>query len=138
MRTLKDDSTVLKVIQKLLINSVGERDFSAQETCHLLLQLPLIKSTRDYIILSLDGSCQVQERPEEGETSRATAPSTLDHYTRRPSNYTFEFMTLLHVSQHYTMPKELGSTPKHHKMKIVSVRPYCQIVLNTNSTVARS
>ena len=23
------------------------------------------------------------------------------------------------------MPKELGSSPKHHKMKIVSVRPYC-------------
>ena len=61
VRNLKDNGSALKVVQKLLINSVGERDFSAQETCHLLLQLPLIKSTRDFIILSLDGSRQVQE-----------------------------------------------------------------------------
>ena len=53
---LQDDSSALKLIQKLLVNSVGERDFSAQETCHLLLQLPLVRSTRDYTILSLDGS----------------------------------------------------------------------------------
>ena len=123
VRNLKDNGSALKVVQKLLINSVGERDFSAQETCHLLLQLPLIKSTRDFIILSLDGSRQVQERPDDGET--ATASSVLDHYIHRPQNSTFEFMTLLHFSQHYSMPKELGTTPKHHKMKIVSVRPYC-------------
>jgi hypothetical protein len=35
--SLKDGNTSLKTVQKLLINSVGERDFSAQETCHLLL-----------------------------------------------------------------------------------------------------
>ena len=61
---VRDLSTSLKVVQKLLINSVGERDFSAQ---HLLLQLPLVKSTRDYIILSLDGSRLVEERPEDGD-----------------------------------------------------------------------
>ena len=44
-------------------------------------------------------------------------PSVLDHYTHRSSNSTFEFMTLLHFSQHYTMSKELGSASKHHKMK---------------------
>ena len=125
VRNLKDDSSALKVVQKLLINSVGERDFSAQETCHLLLQLPLVKSTRDYTILSLDGSRQVEERPEEDGTSQATTPSILDHYIHRSSNNTFEKMTLLHFSQNYSMPKQLGSTPKHQKMKIVSVRPYC-------------
>ena len=40
-RSLKDDNTSLKAVQNLLINSVGERDYSAQETCHLLLQLPM-------------------------------------------------------------------------------------------------
>ena len=30
MRSLKDDSTSLKAVQKLLINSIGERDYSAQ------------------------------------------------------------------------------------------------------------
>ena len=37
MKSIKDDGTSLQVVQKLLINSVAERDFSAQETCHLLL-----------------------------------------------------------------------------------------------------
>ena len=53
VRSLNDDSSALKLIQKLLINSVGERDFSAQETCYLLLQLPLIKSNRDHVILRI-------------------------------------------------------------------------------------
>ena len=114
VRNLKDDSTSLKVVQKILINSVGERDFSAQETCHLLLQLPLIKSTRDHVLLSLDGSRQVEEqRPEQDASSRATVSSILDHYIQRPANATFEGMTLLSFSQNYSMPKELGTAPKH-------------------------
>ncbi len=72
--------------------SVGDRDYSAQETCHLLLQLPLIKSTRDYTILSLDGSRQVVEHPEQGD--RATVPSYLDHYIHRPNSAVFQNMTL--------------------------------------------
>ena len=51
VRSLKDDNTLLKAVQKLLINSVGERDYSAQETCHLLLQLPMFRTSRDFIML---------------------------------------------------------------------------------------
>ena len=56
VRSLKEDNSLLKAVQKLLINSVGERDFSAQETCHLLLQLSLFKASRDFVVLNLDGS----------------------------------------------------------------------------------
>ena len=56
MKSLKDDDKSLKVVQKILINSVGERDYSAQETCHLFLQLPMHHASRDFVILSLDGS----------------------------------------------------------------------------------
>ena len=34
-------------------------------------------------------------------------------------------MTLLSFAQNYSMPKEVGTTPKYQKMKIVSVLPYC-------------
>ena len=44
MKSIKDDGTPLKVVQKLLTSTVGERDFSAQETCHLLLMLPMIRT----------------------------------------------------------------------------------------------
>ena len=39
--SLKEGINSLKAVQKLLINTVGERDYSAQETCHLLPQLPM-------------------------------------------------------------------------------------------------
>ena len=124
-RNLNDDSSALQVVQKLLTNSVGERDLSAQETCHLLLQLPLVKSTRDHTTLSLNGSRQVQEMQSNDSATPATVPSILDHYLQRPYNSTFEGMTLLHYAQNYSMPKELGTAPRKHKMKVVSVRPYC-------------
>lgn len=38
---LKDDDKSLKAVQKLLIAATAERDYSAQETCHLLLMLPM-------------------------------------------------------------------------------------------------
>ena len=123
VRSLKDNSTSLKAVQKLLINSVGERDYSAQETCHLLLQLPLIRSSRDVIILSLDGSRQVDD--QLGNNSRATVASILDNYIQRPNTPIFEEMKLLHFAQNYSMPKVINSEPKRHKMKVVIVRPYC-------------
>ena len=83
VRSLKDDNTSLKAVQKLLINSVGERDYSAQETCHLLLQLPMFRASRDFIMLSLDGSCAVEDRLDEDQP--ATALSALDHYIGRPT-----------------------------------------------------
>ena len=73
----------LKAVQKLLINSVGERDYSAQETCHLLLQLPMIDTSGTFVTLSLDGSRVVEDRLDEGQP--ATAASLLDHYIARPA-----------------------------------------------------
>ena len=55
VRGLTDDSISLKAVSKLLLSSIGERDFLHRK-CHLLLQLPLYKALRDFIVLSLDGS----------------------------------------------------------------------------------
>jgi len=41
----EDNDSSLSSIQKLLLTSVAERDISAQETCHLLLSLPLYHSS---------------------------------------------------------------------------------------------
>jgi len=95
-------------VQKLLISTTVERDYSAQETCHLLLMLPMYMASRDFVMLSLDGSRQVEERLEEGKP--ATALSALDHYTSRPATPQFEEMTL-HFMQHHSMPKTVGEEP---------------------------
>lgn len=124
VRSLKDGNTSLKAVQKLLISSVGETDYSAQETCHLLLQLPMFKASRDFIVLGLDGSRAVQDRLEEKQC--ATTPSIVDHYISRPTSAPFQNMTLLEFARQYTMPKRVGGQPSQRgKQVIVIVRPYC-------------
>ena len=113
MRTLKEDSSSLKAVQKLLINSVGERDFSAQETCHLLLQLPMFKASRDFVVLSLDGSRAVGEHLDEDQP--ATVLSALDHYVSRPTTAQFQSITLLNFVQQYTMPRESNTEPSKRR-----------------------
>ena len=66
--SLKEGNKSVKAVQKLLINSFGERDFSAQETCHLLLQLPMYKASRSFFTVSLDGSRGVDNTAQEGES----------------------------------------------------------------------
>ena len=76
MRGLNDDDRSLKALQnlqKLLIKSLSERDYSAQETCHLLLQLPMYMSTREFVILSLDGSRQLRDKLNDDNDA------TVDH-----------------------------------------------------------
>ena len=122
VNSLKDGNTSLTVVQRLLINSTGERDYSAQETCHLLLQLPMFKASRDFIILSLDGSRIVDF--QEGQ--QATLLSVLDHYIRRSSNPVFNDITLFTFASAYSMPKQPSAEPtRRRKEVIVIVRPYC-------------
>ena len=124
VHSLKDGNTSLKAVQKLLINTVGERDYSAQETCHLLLQLPMFKASREFVVLSLDGSRALENRLEEQQ--QATAPSTLDHYMHRPHSLQFNNMTLLEFARQYTMPKTVGSDPSRRSKAVVVIpRPYC-------------
>ena len=124
VQSLKEGNSSLKAVQKLLINSVGERNYSAQETCHLLLQLPMFKASRDFIVLSLDGSRVVQDELSEGR--HATAPSIVDHYCVRPSSPPFHSMTLLSFAEQYTMPKSLGAEPSRRRKRVVVIpRPYC-------------
>ena len=123
VRGLREGNTSLNAVQKLLINTVGERDYSAQETCHLLLQLPMFKASRDFIILSLDGSRAVEDHLEEGQC--ATALSIIDHYMERPDSPHFNCMTLLEFARQYSMPKTLGAEPTHRSRRIVVIpRPY--------------
>lgn len=124
IHSLKEGNASLKAVQKLLINSVGERDYSAQETCHLLLQLPMFKASRDFIVLSLDGSRAVQDHLND--EYHATVPSTLDHYCIRPMTSPFDMMTLLAFAQQYSMPKKLGAELSRRSKKVVVIpRPYC-------------
>ena len=60
MKSLKDDATPMKVVQKRLINSVGQRQYSAHTKNHF--QLPKFRASRDFVILSLDRSRKVDTK----------------------------------------------------------------------------
>ena len=84
----------------------------------------MFKASRDFIILSLDGSCAVEDRLDEEQ--HATAPSTIDHYLVCPSTMPFNNITLLEFARQYTMPKTLGAVPtRRNKQVIVIPCPYC-------------
>ena len=119
---LTDSDKSLKVVQKLLINSVGERDYSARETCHLLLQLPLYIASRDFIILSVDGTRVVGDRLDQDKP--ATSLSILDHYKNRSRTLQFDNITLLDFAKAYTMPCVEGNEPSHRSRGVeVIVKP---------------
>ena len=42
-----------KVYKKLLIETIIERDVAAQETCHMLLKLPLVECNRHFFNLNV-------------------------------------------------------------------------------------
>ncbi|PKK71909.1 hypothetical protein RhiirC2_777839 [Rhizophagus irregularis] len=48
------DDNLLALIQKLLLNSIAEIDILAQETCHLLLGIPLYYSSQQNVSLNLN------------------------------------------------------------------------------------
>ena len=74
-------------------------------------------------MLSLDGSCAVEDHLDEDQP--ATALSALAHYIGRPTTPKFNEMTLLHYVQQFAMPKQLGSNPsRRRKAVVVIVRPY--------------
>ncbi len=84
----------------------------------------MFRASRDFVVLSLDGSRAVESQLQEGQP--ATAPSILDHYISRPTTTQFRDMTILHFPQKYTMPKDLGSDPSHRRKDVVViVRPFC-------------
>ena len=119
--TLKDDDHALKAVHRLLTNSVGERDYSAQETCHLLLQLPLTMSTREFVYLTLDGTRMVEEKLNEDEP--ATIKSCLDNYISRPTSHQFESCTLQQFAENYSTPRQGEPKPRNKKV-VVILRPH--------------
>ncbi|XP_066929609.1 uncharacterized protein [Clytia hemisphaerica] len=59
------DHNACNVFRKLIIKSVGERDFSAQEVMHQILSLKLHCSTFDVVNCSLEGSRQMKVVDQE-------------------------------------------------------------------------
>ena len=124
MKKIGDDGTPLKVVQRLLTSTVDERDFSAQETCHLLLMLLMFRASRDFIVLSLDTSRQGGDNLDEDKP--ITVDSQLDHYCGRPDSDKFHQLTQLEFIRQYKIQQKVGLPIVSRTKEVVVIpRPYC-------------
>ena len=80
--TMSTADPARKVVSKLLMKTVGERDYSAQETCHLIMGEKLVTSTREFKTLFLENKREVDPAAKPGRT--ATLPTVIEEYMRRP------------------------------------------------------
>jgi len=106
------DASSLSVFQGLLLQTVAERDISAQETCHLLLGLPLYHSSRQFVSLNLNkqtprwicgsGNENDQSFSSNGEVGQ-TVKSPLQKYWDRPVE--LEDVTLFQLYLRYTFSR---------------------------------
>jgi len=98
----------LAAIQGLLLQTVSERDISAQETCHLLLGLPLYSSSRQFVSLNLNkdapqwfcgsGNAPFSADDEVGQTVQ----SPLQKYWKHPAELEDLSLFQLYLKYHYS------------------------------------
>lgn len=82
-----DDANSKKMLRRLMIKANGKRDWSKAEASGLVLQIPLVHSSHNFIMVNLLGGRHVKLRAEDGEQleddADATTKSILDHYAER-------------------------------------------------------
>ena len=81
VQNLDSNTDPRRAIKKVVMKSLGERDYAAQETMHHLLSLKLHSSSSKGMPVSLNGSRRVRDTTEEGES--CTDYSLLDVYANR-------------------------------------------------------
>ena len=66
-------------LRRAMVRAIGERDFSSQETGHMLMSLPLMSCSFTFIAISLTGDRRISEI----DSQLKIQPSILDDYANR-------------------------------------------------------
>lgn len=125
---LNDDDSSLKAVTKLMMKTVGERDHSAQECCHLLMQLPFWSSSRDFVNLTVNAindDMVLFNQNEKGMIENGQ--SLLEKYRTRPDQHKdktlYEF-----TAKHY-----VTKTGCHTRRREAIVRIFPKLKLSVQS-----
>ena len=81
---LTDTSDASKLLHSAIVRSVGERDFSAQQTSHMLLSLSLYSCTYSFVTVALNSSHKLSRDKDSGEL--IIEESALDVYASRDTS----------------------------------------------------
>ena len=82
MNYAETNSDPHRAIKQIIMKTLGERDYAAQETMHHLLSLKLYSSSFNVIPVSLNGSRKIQVHSSNAE-GICSNPSLLDVYANR-------------------------------------------------------
>jgi DNA replication protein DnaC len=102
-----------RVVQQLLLTEVNERDYSAQETSHLLLQTPLVKTSRDFVPVS---TSSIRQLSAQGECKNC-----LDKYMQRDASY--ENVTMYEYFSQYRVGPQMAYKRSAGKDAILVMSP---------------
>jgi hypothetical protein len=126
LRNENPNNMSIKAFQKLLTHMVEERNYSVQETCHLLLQILLYHSSWNFVCLNLnkEANCQLHNRNEnnandEDDKIMKMEPSPLQRYCNRPSK--LDELSLFRLYLQYKLVK--GNWEKCNNENIVRIWP---------------
>lgn len=112
-----------KAIKKIMMKSLGNRDFSAQETMHLLLSLKLYSTSFNVLPVNLNGSRKVN--PHVNNQTVCTTESLLDTYANRmrfvSSHPNIMEMNFLQFATKYKVVK--GKLTEHSNNIVVRTFP---------------
>jgi ATP-dependent DNA helicase PIF1 len=97
------------LVTKLMNKLVGERDYSAQEVCHMLLDLPLYHSSRDVITVDLRPDSKQPHFVQLEQDGTRRKKSRMEHYLSRSS----ELMDVNYL----TFLKSHGEGPPYSKRR---------------------
>ena len=83
VQNVDNNSDPHRAIKKVVMKTLGERDYAAQETMHHLLSLKLHSSSFKVIPVSLNGSRRVRDNASIEDGDSCTDNSLLDMYANR-------------------------------------------------------
>lgn len=96
LKNTDNNSDAQKTMKKIAMRTLGQRDFRAQETMHLLLSLKLYSTTFNVLPVSLYGSRRINPN-QHNASAPCTKDSLLDLYAKR-LHYVKDFPDIKNMS----------------------------------------
>ena len=109
VQSCPQDGDSRAALRRAMIRAVGERDFSAQETAHMLLSLPLTSCTFSFCTLSLTGDRKIIRNAETDEI--IVQRSILQLYSTRDTNLELSLLQFASEFMEYKGERKKRSTP---------------------------
>ncbi|XP_054257274.1 uncharacterized protein LOC128982231 [Macrosteles quadrilineatus] len=119
-----DTEPARKAVQKLLVQTCSERDFSSQEVLHLTTGKKLFSASRAFVKLNFGGGewipARVHQEPTSEHVDEHVNTSLIEKYIKRPLE--LENVSLWDVASLF-VPKRQGAWTRRRAPAIVSVFP---------------